>query len=197
MKSNLKPTPLFAQLKQEINTPALSIREIPIARFDLPYQSLFLKSAEETYIIEICEIFATTSRYEVSVNGRQFDSFERTEILMYSEEVLVTITLDHELLLPIANRCMGESPWSFTVRAQSRDGRQFQEDRLLFTLPDFNADSRSPELHHFKQLLDPKSDTELKPLEIFAQVVISKFWKEKGNFDVYLSEGDTKPAFTV
>jgi hypothetical protein len=195
MRNNLKPTPVFAQLKQNVNTPALSIREIPIARFDLPFRSLLLKSPEGTYIIEICEIFATTSKYEVSVNGRQFDSFERTEILMYSEEGVVTITLDQELLLPIANGEMSHDPWSFTIRAQARDGGQFEDRKPLFTLPQFA--SRVPSVEHFERLLDPSEGGELNILRIFSEVVVSCFWQQKGSFDVYRKADDASPFCAV
>jgi hypothetical protein len=194
----LKPTPRFAQLKQGLAYPTFSVRELSAVQYNLPAPVLFLKSAAPTRIVEICEIVVRSSVCELEVNGSPFDQHHRTEFLMYSEEGVVTITLNQELLLPIANRCMRESPWSFTVRAHSRNGAQFEDSMLLFTLPDFDADSRSPSAHHFEQLLNPGSVTQLKPLEIFAQVVVSHFWSEKDvKFNVYLREDDPDPAFSV
>ena len=192
----LKPTQRFAQLKQSLTHPTYTAREKSAVQYTLPFQVLYLKRATETRVIEICEIAVRSSIYEFGLNDSPFDDLYRTEILMYSEEGIVTLTLNQELFLPIANQCMNDDPWSLTISAQSRDGYLFKDSKPLFSLPVF--DSRSPEKHHFEQLLDPRSETELQPLMIFAQVVASHFWKEEdATFDVYLSEDGKEPAFTI
>lgn len=193
--SYLKPTPLFDKLTEAIDNPEITTRQLPLARCDLQPNNLYVKTSDGTRIVEICEIMATTSEYSLAVNGREFKPFERTEFLLYSEEGVVIITLDCELLLPIANKHMAEDPWSFTVRAQSRDGRMFRDDKLLFSLPRFT--SRTPSAEHFERLLDPMVDTELNIIQIFAQVLASHFWREPADNEFEVTYGADGQPFTL
>jgi hypothetical protein len=194
-KTNHKPTPLFAQLKEDINNPEISTQETPLARCNLDPRNLHFKTPEGTRIVEICEIIARTSQYELSINGRKFEPVERTEFLLYSEEGVVTINLDRELLLPIANQKMAEEPWSFTVSAQSRDGMRFLDQQLLFSLPSFR--DRTPNAEHFQRLLDPSTDTELNVIRIFAQVLMSHFWQKSADTEFEATYGHDGEPFTV
>lgn len=193
--SYLKPTPLFDQHKEAISNPEITTRQIPLAHCDLQPNNLYFKTAEETRVVEICEILATTSEYLLSINGREFQPFERTEFLLYSEEGIVIITLDCELLLPIANKHMAEDPWSFTVRAQSRDGRMFRDEKPLHSLPRLTP--RKPTAEHFERLLDPSVETELNIIQIFAEVVISHFWNEPADTDFEVKYGPEGEPFTI
>ena len=193
--THTKPTPLFAQHKEAINQPEISTRENPLIRCSLEPRSLYIKTPEETRIVEICEIIATTSEYHLSINGRKFEPFERTEFLLYSEEGVVIITLDRELLLPIANQKMEEEPWSFTVLAQSHDGQRFRDQKLLFSLPNFT--SRTPSAEHFERLLDPSIESELNVIQIFSQVVLSHFWKESADTQFEVTDGSGGQPFTI
>lgn len=193
--THTKPAPLFRQDKEAIKHPEISTRETPLARCSLEPRSLYIKTAEETRIVEICEIIATTSEYLLSINGREFKPFERTEFLLYSEEGIVIITLDHELLLPIANQIMVEDDWSFTVRAQSRDGRMIRDEKPLHSLPRLTP--RTPTAEHFERLLDPSVETELNIIQIFAEVVISHFWNEPADTDFEVKYGPEGEPFTI
>lgn len=194
-RTNLKLSPLFDQHKEAIDHPKISTRETPLARCSLEPRSLYIKTAEETRVVEICEILATTSEYLLSINGREFQPFERTEFLLYSEEGLVIITLDHELLLPIANRHMSQDPWSFTVRAQSRGGRMLKDDKPLYSLPKLTP--RTPSAEHFQRLLDPSIESELNIIQIFAEVVISHFWREESENEFEVTYGPEGQPFTL
>ena len=43
-KTNHKPTPLFAQLKEDINNPEISTQETPLARCNLDPRNLHFKT---------------------------------------------------------------------------------------------------------------------------------------------------------
>lgn len=191
----LKPTPLFAQHKEAISNPEITTRQLPLARCDLQPQNLYFKTSSETRVVEICDIIATTCEYSLTVNGRKFPPFERTEFLLYSEEGTVIITLDIELLLPSVNEALERSPWPFSVWAQSRDSRQFKDDKLLFSLPRFT--SRTPSAEHFERLLDPMVDTELNIIQIFAQVLASHFWREPADNEFEVTYGADGQPFTI
>lgn len=195
MTSTIKPAPLFARLKEAIDNPEITTRQLPLSRCALQPNNLYVRTSDGTRIVEVCEIIATTSEYLLSINGREFQPFERTEFLLYSEEGVVIITLDHELLLPIANQIMSEDPWLFTVRAQSRVGRMFKDDKLLFSLPRFT--SRTPSAEHFERLLDPMVDTELNIIQIFAQVLASHFWREESDNEFEVTYGADGQPFTL
>ncbi|MGJ8650790.1 MAG: hypothetical protein ACSHX4_10560 [Opitutaceae bacterium] len=190
-----KPTPLFAQHKEAINQPEISTRETPLTRCSLEPRSFYIKTPGHTRVVEICEIIATTSKYQLSINGRKFEPFERTEFLLYSEEGIVIITLDHELLLPIANWKMSVDPWLFTVRAQCRDGPMFMDDKYLFSLPSFT--SRKPSAEHFQRLLDPSIESQLNVIQIFTNVLLSHFWNEPADPEFEVTYGHDGQPFTA
>lgn len=193
---NLKPTPRFEQLNGEIITPTNGIKQELHGQWMLPMRKLIFRQSDgEERPVFIYRTKATISEIHLEQNGIPYDPIHRTQILMELDQGIILITLNRELLLPIANHEMQESPWNFNLRVYPRSNEVLSRDYYLTELPRF--DNRQPSTAEFEKLFDPKSPSELNCLRIVADLCVFDFWDE-GNeeFDVFLGSTDSDAIFT-
>jgi len=191
-----KPTPRFEQLNSEIITPTNGFKQELHGQWTLPMRELIFRRRDgEERSVFIYRARFSISEIHLEQNGILFDPIHRTQIMMELDQGVVLITLNRELLLPIANCEMQESPWDFNLRVYPRGKVGFTRKYYLTELPRFKH--RQPSDEEFEKLFDPKSPSELNCLRIVADLCIFDFWNEGNDeFDVFLGITDSEAIFT-
>jgi hypothetical protein len=192
----LKPTPRFDQLNGEIITPTNGIKQKLHGQWTLPMRELrFRRGDGEERSVFIYRARVSISEIHLEQNGIPFDPIHRTQIAIELDQGVVLITLNRELLLPIANREMLDYPWDVDLRVYPRSKAAFNRKIHLTELPRF--DDRQPSSEEFEKLFDPESPSELNCLRIVADLCVFDFWDEADEeFEVFLGGADSGAMFS-
>lgn len=183
-------------IRQATTSPQTSLKHARSVNINCGAAVLKFRLGEDCHEINIHEVVYTTSEFEPIVNGQPLDTLYRTEWFLSSDAGFVRIELNHELLLPIANHCLSDSPWNYRIWAEDTDSQRFEDYKLVFELPKFQ--SRLPSIYDFECMVDPATATDFNPYRIFAGVAISTLlgidWREYVEVTIH-REG--QPPFVI